>query len=1447
MYYTTDIRIHSEGGNRMANPLYYFHDSNQPLGIDNSTWMKKLDNRLYLSQISIPGTHESMSVHGDLDIGKCQVLVLPYQLQAGIRYLDIRCNYVTDGTDNMSEAFKIYHGPIFEENTFGKVLTDVTTFLQDNPSETILMRVKQEHSGQDNPTFTRVMNAYISKYKSFFWDRSTLQGNTPRLQDVRGQIVVLYNVSDHSIGLPYPNALDIQDQYDLTTNWDLYSKWTAVENHLDKANQQFQTTNQKPENIPQSPIILNHLSGNYGSYPYFVASGHASNGTHAGRLWTGLTTLTSRHKYPDFPRINCLGKLCSIYFEGMNIMCGSRLNNYQFAGIIAADFPGPDLINNVIQLNFNHQPTLIDFTPPPTQPIPSTNVQNGETNIWSKQTSHYTSDAIGIQLSLNGSGYVKVYKENQMVKLIEINSPDAVKKGDQVNTDTYQTYMLSLDFDEISVDMVKPGTIEGGTLYFTVDPPWGQQPRSSIDYFHVNIQMPLNPNPNFIQVHELWEDPYSVFAQKAIIQGSISLSEKLDTIEGSIEIRFDSCKNSKKNWSRWIKIDINSKFENNTIPILFVIDQEFDEIQMTIIPSSEQEDASVIGSIQLDGTVYYQADQFPLGFFDLPIGGDMDDEVPEYSQETWNSPPGKLGSQLTYVSHTPIVGNFDGEPDWTEAEVPIHIAFFKSEELIIQITETTQYFQRVRTPIHVPEGFDKVIIQATTPSVQWYISGKIDLEDADTFTNNLAHSLQSNSYSTTTYTTIWKATTQMDVSGVSAILFLENTNSIPIIIECLKDGESVYQSDSTTDSNPFITLGTDTEAPSLTFDEIRIISTSNQLATGSIVGSVESIPNTTPLQTPCINPDFSGNVSILYPQDGDTPLSSLPGMNPPEPDQLAYEAIIYSCSENMEQFSGTLSFWKDSILVKELPVTLSTDDPVIFQIPEGFNKISVDFNDLDPTDPFDMGIQGQIFFGINQRENGSGIALSSPKTITLQTSNDLERISTLVHQLFASTTHMELATKVTDYEIEQVLLQVEQLSDVLFSKEKQPLLVAVKKAKRLSVQRNLLQHGAFENKNSWIMSPYTNISSKHELFKNACLELYATPHSNPSPTYAYQHISKRKLKPYTCYLVRGVVEESSSLEFLLSCDSISSRYHLNIQKGGSIDTHSFAYSIHTGSLQYNPDVGLELCFKLENPNTKAVIGNIEVIETRTLNKSERKWMQRKETKWYKNWYPKQKALQEKLDTVHQNISSLFKLDASLRLDITHQDIQKIQIPSPILLEGIYHSMMPDQPGPYYKDYSQFITLQLYARKLAKNRNLLSSGTFQYYLQDWHSEGNVTIHSEGIQPFLHVVGWESVASQTLHLDYVDEKNEEILYYLCVHAEGNGKVSLKHGDKINRLSFNTQGDKQTKILKWFPTKEIVELEVTADVYDFKVYSIEIFKCPLKEDKEYDGLCMNTHKNS
>ncbi|MDA1775018.1 hypothetical protein PDJ95_27330 [Bacillus cereus] len=516
-----------------------------------------------------------------------------------------------------------------------------------------------------------------------------------------------------------------------------------------------------------------------------------------------------------------------------------------------------------------------------------------------------------------------------------------------------------------------------------------------------------------------------------------------------------------------------------------------------------------------------------------------------------------------------------------------------------------------------------------------------------------------------------------------------------------------------------------------------------------------------------------------------------------------------------------------------------------YEIPDGFDNIQ-----FSPFNKFNSGgnIQGEIYFGLGQTPRIDTTRLSS-KAANLETQSNLEEVSALVRMLFTSDTHDELATDVTDYAIDQILLKIELLSDSLFQQEKHRLLKYIKKAKHLSIQRNLLQHGSFENTEHWILSAHTGVRSNHELFKNTSLELQSTLEPMKYPTYAYQYIPKDKLRSYTRYLVRGFIAESSGLDLLLSCDSVCSKNRLDVRKENvlpiSIDqgncctltdcidvyeknpnSHWFTYPIHTGSLQYNLDTGLELCFKLETENGVAQIGNIEIIEERALTLKETKSIQRKETKWYKQQKTKDKKTQEKLDEAHQKITSLFNLDSSLRFEVTYQDIQDIQIPSVIALEGIYHSMMPDQPGPYYNDYSQLVALQRHARRLYKNRNLLSSGTFQYDLQHWNIEGAATLKTKNRDCFLHLLDWSAVASQSIRLDAVDKNNKDIRYYLRVHAQGIGRVTLQHGGEIETLSFTTL-DKQTRLMEWCPITEQVELEITSDANEFMIYSIEIFK--------------------
>jgi len=109
---------------------------------------------------------------------------------------------------------------------------------------------------------------------------------------------------------------------------------------------------------------MNYLSGSgVGTshrlpFPYFVVSGHGHPATDANRLSTGRTT-PAWNSWPDFPRVNCFLGICTIAFEGTNTLTyGGILNGYytKRVGIIMTDFPGWDLINRIICLNYPNNP-----------------------------------------------------------------------------------------------------------------------------------------------------------------------------------------------------------------------------------------------------------------------------------------------------------------------------------------------------------------------------------------------------------------------------------------------------------------------------------------------------------------------------------------------------------------------------------------------------------------------------------------------------------------------------------------------------------------------------------------------------------------------------------------------------------------------------------------------------------------------------------------------------------------------------------------------------------------------------------------------------------------------------------------------------------------------------------------------------------------------------------
>lgn len=208
----------------------------------NSDWMGWISGSKSLTQLSIPGTHDSGALYEPIPgIAKCQNLTITQQLNAGVRYLDIRCRHINN-------EFAIHHGPIFQNMYFDDVLSACIGLLNQNPTECIIMAIKPEHTESNNTrTFEETFNAYMSQNPDKWYTSS----NIPILGLARGKIVLVRRFPAATLpkgidatgwadnttfvincGL---NNIKIQDQYVVPDN---AQKWALVQNMYNEAKSQ---------------------------------------------------------------------------------------------------------------------------------------------------------------------------------------------------------------------------------------------------------------------------------------------------------------------------------------------------------------------------------------------------------------------------------------------------------------------------------------------------------------------------------------------------------------------------------------------------------------------------------------------------------------------------------------------------------------------------------------------------------------------------------------------------------------------------------------------------------------------------------------------------------------------------------------------------------------------------------------------------------------------------------------------------------------------------------------------------------------------------------------------------------------------------------------------------------------------------------------------------------
>ena len=282
----------------------YFSKKKEPLPwIYNYSmgWMGHLPDETLLKDISIPGTHDSGANFGSWVDAQTQSWNITSQLRSGIRYIDIRCR-------RSGSEFGIQHGLVFEKLMFNNVMEEVIEFLKEQPSETVIMRLKNESKPKKNSKpFQEIWDIYAEKYKNYFYQG---ENSNPTLRQVRGKVFLMCNADCSGYGMTYGEDSKIQDWFKITS-WDtmfrlekdrvsITAKGDSIMKYIEIAD-------------TSSKWVLNHLSGAQGMSP------------------PGVAKITN-----------------SLAFAYLGLS-----NDKRYVGIIIMDFPGEKLVESIIKTNFS--------------------------------------------------------------------------------------------------------------------------------------------------------------------------------------------------------------------------------------------------------------------------------------------------------------------------------------------------------------------------------------------------------------------------------------------------------------------------------------------------------------------------------------------------------------------------------------------------------------------------------------------------------------------------------------------------------------------------------------------------------------------------------------------------------------------------------------------------------------------------------------------------------------------------------------------------------------------------------------------------------------------------------------------------------------------------------------------------------------------------------------
>jgi len=224
------------------------------------SWMSNLQNETPLSALSIPGTHNSPTCYKALPSVRCQAVSVKDQLQNGVRFLDIRVQPQSPGNPSRDELILV-HSAFPISLTGNKYLRDLFTvvfsFLDENPTETVIISLKREGVGRSTD---QQLSKILHDHYTVDPNRWYTDNRIPLLGEVRSKIVVIRRFGiDESLrghnegrgwcidgeswpdncedGLCSSGEIRVQDFYEVGEHENIRKKIGFSTGHLDRAAQ----------------------------------------------------------------------------------------------------------------------------------------------------------------------------------------------------------------------------------------------------------------------------------------------------------------------------------------------------------------------------------------------------------------------------------------------------------------------------------------------------------------------------------------------------------------------------------------------------------------------------------------------------------------------------------------------------------------------------------------------------------------------------------------------------------------------------------------------------------------------------------------------------------------------------------------------------------------------------------------------------------------------------------------------------------------------------------------------------------------------------------------------------------------------------------------------------------------------------------------------------------